>query len=71
MWLTCAGIVAGLILVIPLSRVLRALLFGVGAFDALTYGIVIAILVIGGLLANYAPAVRASRTRPMTALRDE
>ena len=71
MWLTCAGIVAGLILVIPLSRVLRALLFGVGTLDAPTYCIVIVILAVGGLLANYAPAVRASRTQPMTALRNE
>lgn len=71
MWLAGAGILAGLILVIPMSRVLRALLFGVGTVDIPTYGVVVAILIFGGLLANYAPAARASRTQPLTALRDE
>jgi putative ABC transport system permease protein len=52
-----------------LSRVMRALLFGVGPTDPMTYAAVSGALAAVMMLAIYLPARRASRVDPIVALR--
>lgn len=70
-----AGLAAGLAIALAISQLggvaLRNALFGVSPRDPLTYLAVAAFLAIVGLLATYAPALRATRSDPMVALRDE
>jgi predicted permease len=71
MRLTALGLGIGLVGGLATSRLLAALLFGVGAADPPTFGAVA--LVLGGvaLAATWLPARRASRVDPMAALRAE
>jgi predicted permease len=64
-----AGIALGVGVSLALSRVMSALLFGVGATDPLTYAAVSAGLAAVALLATWLPARRASRVDPVLALR--
>ena len=66
-----AGGLAGLLLALALSRLMSTMLFEVTPTDPLTLLIVAAILPLGGLLANWWPAWRASRIDPLQALRQE
>lgn len=52
-----------------LSRYLETLLVGVERFDAVTYVLVIGVMLASALLASYAPGMRAMKTDPMIALR--
>jgi putative ABC transport system permease protein len=66
-----AGVFAGLGMALALARLLQGLLYGVSAFDAATFGIVVtALLSIAGLAAAL-PAFRATRVDPSAALRVE
>jgi predicted permease len=67
--LTATGIAIGIGFVLALSRVLSALLFGVGPMDPMTYAAVSGVLAAVALLATYLPARRASRVDPVVALR--
>ncbi|MGH9161618.1 MAG: FtsX-like permease family protein, partial [Vicinamibacteraceae bacterium] len=71
LWLTVAGIAVGLGVALMLTRVLSALLFGVGPMDPTTYAAVSAALTAVALLATYLPARRASRVDPIVALRTD
>jgi putative ABC transport system permease protein len=71
MALAAAGIVAGLIGAAALTRVMASLLFGVSATDALTFGLVAAILAAVVCVATLIPARRATGVDPMVALREE
>ena len=74
MRLTAIGIAAGVVLSLIATRFvtsLTSLLFGVKPTDALTFGVVIAIVTAVSLLACYIPAYRASKVDPMVALRYE
>ena len=65
------GIVCGMVAAALLTRTMSALLFGVSAYDPVTYGAVA--LALGGtaVIASYLPARRASRIDPAEALRWE
>jgi predicted permease len=71
MELTGAGIVAGLVGAVLLTRVMSTLLFGVSATDIVTFSAVPVILATIALLASYLPARRATQVDPVVALRDE
>ena len=66
-----AGAAAGVVAALALTRVLRALLFGVGPRDPTTVGAVVGLLVLVALAACYLPARRAAQVDPMETLRYE
>jgi len=61
----------GLLMAFALSRVMRAMLFRVGANDPATFVIAPAVLSVIGLLAIYFPSRKATRIDPNVALRFE
>ncbi|HEX7237583.1 MAG TPA: ABC transporter permease [Gammaproteobacteria bacterium] len=65
------GVAIGLAGAAALTRLMRTLLFGVGALDPATYAAVSALLVGAALVTAYLPARRAARVDPMDALRAE
>jgi predicted permease len=67
--LTGAGVLVGVAAAAALTRLMSALLFGVGAWDPVTYLAVSAVLAAIALAASYIPARRASRLDPIVALR--
>jgi predicted permease len=66
-----AGIVAGLLGALALTRLLASLLYGVAATDPLALGGAALLLLAVGVLATLVPAVRASRANPALVLRGE
>jgi ABC-type antimicrobial peptide transport system permease subunit len=66
-----AGAAIGLGAALMLSGLLKALLFGVGPRDPLTFVIVPVVLLTVALGAACVPALRASRLDPMRALREQ
>jgi predicted permease len=68
---TAAGVAAGLLGALGLTRTLESLLFGVTPTDPLTFAAVIAVLAAVAALACYMPARRATRADPVEALRQE
>ena len=69
--LACAGAAVGLGAAAGLTRLMSTLLFGIKAFDPLTYAAVAALLIGAAVLASYIPARRATRIDPVEALRAE
>jgi predicted permease len=71
LWLSLAGVTAGLIATLVCSHYLNALLFGVSAMDTATYVVVSLSVPCAALLAAWYPAHRATRVDPSTSLRSE
>ncbi len=69
--LTAAGVVIGIAAALALGRLLASMLFGVDAYDPVTFAAVCALLLVVSLIACGAPARRATRVDPIEALRDE
>jgi ABC-type antimicrobial peptide transport system permease subunit len=64
------GLVVGSVLAVVASRVLQAQLYRVSATDPITFGVTAALLLAVSLLATYAPARRAIRVAPVSALNE-
>jgi macrolide transport system ATP-binding/permease protein len=65
------GVCVGILAALGLSRVVAGFLYGVSAYDPLTYLAVTGLIAVVTLLACYIPARRAIRVDPMVALRYE
>ena len=69
--LVAVGAIAGLVLAVLVSGLLRQILFGVDGLDVVAFVVALGVLLTTALLAAYAPARRASRMAPMGALRTD
>ena len=66
-----AGAFAGIAVAVPLTTLMRTLLFGVQPIDPPTYAIALTALAAIAVAACAVPALRATRVDPLVALRDE
>jgi macrolide transport system ATP-binding/permease protein len=67
--LTAGGMVVGAAAALGLTRLLGYLLYNVSPRDPLAFGSALAVMVVASLAACFLPAIRATRTNPMSALR--
>jgi putative ABC transport system permease protein len=65
------GVTLGILIALVATRQLSGLLFGVSAYDPVTFGVVALLLMLVALLACYIPARRATCIDPLVALRHE
>jgi macrolide transport system ATP-binding/permease protein len=70
-WLTATGLVIGLACSVGSSLLIRSLLFGVEAWDAVTLSLVALLLALASMAASFLPARRAASVDPVEALRAE
>ena len=63
------GAVIGTVAALGATRLMQSLLFGVQPFDFVTYGAMLALLVVAALLASWLPARKAASVDPSEALR--
>jgi putative ABC transport system permease protein len=69
--LTAAGMIAGTLAAVAVSRAMRGMLFNVSPADPLTYAAVLVFFAVTACAALIIPARRALRVDPLTALRAE
>jgi macrolide transport system ATP-binding/permease protein len=65
------GLIAGALASVGAVRLVRSMLFGVTAFDPISYGIAALFLLFTVIVSGLAPAGRAASIEPMRALRSE
>ncbi len=66
-----AGLTIGFLASLGLSRLLSGMLYGVSTFDGASFGAVVIVLGVVGLIACWLPAHRATRIAPSFALRGD
>ncbi len=71
MTLIALGLALGLAGAWALTHTLASLLFGVGAFDPLSYAVAILALALAGFAASFVPARAAARVNPLASIRYE
>jgi ABC-type antimicrobial peptide transport system permease subunit len=71
MLLSLAGTALGILGALAATRLLGALLFGVGPTDAATFAIVVAVILLAAAFASFLPARSATTIDPATSLRAE
>jgi putative ABC transport system permease protein len=71
MKMALAGIATGAVAAVAATQALKSLLFGVSAFDPMTFGAVAVVMLLVALTASFIPARRATQVDPMIALRCE
>jgi putative ABC transport system permease protein len=71
MMLSLAGIALGVLGALAVTRLLGALLFGVGPTDAATYALVVGVIALAAAAASFFPARAATAIDPATSLRAE
>jgi putative ABC transport system permease protein len=69
--LAAVGIGIGLVVALPLMRIISRLLFGVNAADPVTFGATALVILLVTVAASYLPALRAIKVDPVVALRSE
>jgi len=70
-WLAAVGIAAGVLVALPLTRLVKSMLYGIEPWDPGTLAGGVLILMAVALAAGWIPARRAARVQPMDALRHE
>lgn len=70
-WVAVAGIVAGVGAALPLTRLVKSMLYGIQPYDPTTLAAGILLLLAVALAASWIPARRAAGVQPMEALRHE
>jgi putative ABC transport system permease protein len=71
MLLAGVGVLVGVAIALPITRFASSLLYGVSAWDPVTYISITLLLMAVAFLACYVPARRATRIDPLVALRFE
>jgi ABC-type antimicrobial peptide transport system permease subunit len=70
-WLAVAGIAVGVGAALPLTRLVKSMLYGIQPYDPTTITAGILVLLAVALAASWIPARRAAGVQPMEALRHE
>jgi len=70
-WIAVIGVAAGIIGALALVRLIASMLYGLKAYDPLTFAASATLLLLVGLAASWIPARRAASLDPMRALRHE